>query len=232
MSLIVVLTSIYVYSSREEFLAAEIGLDDIANREEDTKVVAVDSETNTENINITTAKEFRGSVGEFHDILKEQTGKPAKVLPFSKSLAKKYRNTACNATRKVSGQKNKYRKHKGYDFGFKKNQAIYVVYSGTVSSIHKKWYKNAETGKYEAAIYIKNNQKDDDGARYYSYGHLNSDRIKVKDGQKLKKGDLLGYIAYDHLDIKKSARSTVRPSERICNGGTIGGLPKSKYKVW
>ena len=80
--------------------------------------------------------------------------------------------------------------HNGLDLGWNskhggKNQPIYAAYDGKVYSTKDKDKRGKSWGNY---VKIKHSSK-----VYTLYGHL-KDGLKVKKGQKVKQGDLLGYM--------------------------------------
>jgi murein DD-endopeptidase MepM/ murein hydrolase activator NlpD len=81
--------------------------------------------------------------------------------------------------------------HNGYDYAAPEGTAITAGWEGTVSDIAYWGY-----GEYAVQItgYVNCNKQ------MVQYGHLNN--IKVNKGEKIKTGQIIGYIAVDHLDLK------------------------------
>ncbi len=85
------------------------------------------------------------------------------------------------------------RAHGGYDFALEKDTKIYAAYPGTVVKV----FGNDRWGGSGGAVWVQNTDK----SFVTSYGHIY--QIKVKVGDVVEKGTLLGVIAKDHLDVKR-----------------------------
>lgn len=112
-------------------------------------------------------------------------------------------------------------KHRGLDLGWNskyggKNQPIYAAESGTVITVEDNNRNKVSWGNYVKISHGNN--------IYTLYGHL-KDGIKVKKGQSIKKGELIGYMGntgnavgehlhYEIYDGGSSSKYRVDPLKR------------------
>ena len=121
---------------------------------------------------------------------KDEKGNSHYYTPEGKSLRKAFMRNPIKFAKVTSGFTKrryhpvlkKWRAHKGVDYGAPKGTPIMATADGVISHLGRK-------GAYGKAIVIQH------GKSYSSlYGHMNSFRKGLKNGGRVKQGQIIGYV--------------------------------------